>query len=296
MNLIPDFIPIWLLLALLAVFGKTTYYILQKKLLDEDSASSSELGYVTAIYGLVLLSPFFFYKLFFEGLSISIVNVLIIACLGLLELFGLLVYLRALKETQISIASPIKKAKPVLISVIEPIILSISFSPVIVVASSLTGVGGFLVLAEDLNWKSLRERLSERGPKLAIGAMIIYALLSLGSRFGNSTVGPIVFGFIVFSVMTVGYYGMLKRKSVSPPKSELISRDYVLVGITGVLRSVLVWGAYALASATVVSSVTQLTILLDVIIGGTLFNEGDLRKKIVGSVMILIGVLVVIFY
>lgn len=285
--------PIWLVLALLAVVGKTSYYILQKRLLDADD-SSVQLGFVSAVYGFIFIAPIGAYKLLQTTVPIDVPTILIIIGLGVIELIGLLVYLEALGATEISIASPLKKTKPVLISILEPFVLGIMFNPLLIVAASLTGVGGFIVLADDLDWKSLRSRLDERGPKLAVLAALIYTVLSLGSRFGNEAVGPFIFGGILFTVMLVGYYILLKRLGQHVPKEELLSRDYALVGITGVGRSIFVWGAYALASATVVSSITQLTILLDVVIGGHLFSEGNLRQKTVGATMILIGVIVVV--
>jgi drug/metabolite transporter (DMT)-like permease len=222
-------------------------------------------------------------------------TILVIIGLGVIELVGLLVYLEALGSTEISIASPLKKTKPVLIAVLEPFILGIVFNPILIVAASLTGVGGFVVLSDNLDWKSLRNRLGERGPKLAVLAALIYTVLSLGSRFGNEAVGPFIFGGVMFTTMMIGYYFLLKRLGQEVPTKSLASKEYALIGFTGVGRSVFVWGAYALASATVVTSVTQLTILLDVVIGGHLFSEGNLRQKTIGSLMILVGVIVVVF-
>lgn len=286
-------IPFWLLLALLSVVAKSTYYILQKRLLD-DNTSSLELGYVSAIYGAILIAPVGAIKILTTNFQTDPVTIGIIVILGVIELIGLLVYLEALGATDISIASPLKKSKPVLVGMLEPFVLGIVFNPLLIFAASLTGVGGFIVLADDLNLKSLKNKLNHRGPKLAILAALIYTVLTLGSRFGNESVGPFIFGMIIFSVMLLGYYLLLKRKNMYVPKKELLSKDYILVGLTGAGRSILVWGAYALASATVITSVTQLTILLDVIIGGHLFSEGNLLQKTVGSLMILIGVIVVV--
>lgn len=286
-------IPLWLVLALAAVVGKTAYYILQKRLLDEDT-SSIKLGYITSIYGVVLVAPVGLYQVLSNAVTLTTDTLAILIGLGVIELIGLIVYLEALAATEISIASPLKKSKPVLIGVIEPFLFGIVFNPILIIAASLTGVGGFVVLADDLNLRSLKERLNSRGPKLAIAAALIYTVLSLGSRFGNAAVGPFVFGTVIFTVMLIGYYLLLKRTGTTAPKKTLLSRDYLLVGLTGIGRSVFVWGAYALAAATVVTSVTQLTILLDVLIGGHLFSEGNLKQKAIGSVMILVGVLIVI--
>jgi uncharacterized membrane protein len=43
-----------------------------------------------------------------------------------------------------------------------------------------------------------------------------------------------------------------------------------------------------------VSIVSQLTVLLDVLVGGTLLKEGDTKQRLLGAVMIVIGVLVAI--
>lgn len=97
------------------------------------------------------------------------------------------------------------------------------------------------------------------------------------------------------ATMLVGFTLLLRYWGEPIPTRELVDKEYVAVGITGIGRSLFVWGAYALASATLVSSVTQLTILLDVLIGGYLFSEENVFQKSIGAAMILAGVLVVLF-
>lgn len=285
--------PFWLVLALLAVAGKTAYYLLQKQLIDGDD-SSAKLGFISAFYGVLFITPIGAYKLITNTAEYDLTVIGIIVALGCVEVLGLVVYLEALGATDISIASPLKKSKPVLISVLEPFVLGIVFNPLLILGASLTGLGGFVVLADDLDYNSLKKKLTEKGPLLAIAAALIYTLLSLGSRFGNSSVGPFVFGGIVMATMLVGFTALLRYWNEPLPTTELAKKEYIAVGITGIGRSLFVWAAYALASATLVSSITQLTILLDVLIGGYLFSEENIVQKSIGATMILIGVLVVL--
>lgn len=285
-------IDVWVIFALLGVLGKTAYYALQKRLLD-DSVSSIELGYISSFYGFLALAPIGGYMLVTNPPDVSWHVYAIVMGLGAVELVGLLMYLRALALCDLSLASPLKKMKPGLVALFEPIVLGTPFSLPLLAAATSTGIGGYVVLMKDSSLLAPFKRLTEPGPALAFATAFVYAGLSLGSRFGASNLSPYIYGFIVFSVMFVGYTAlMLHRDQMIPLKSHF-SREYLAVGSTGVGRSLTVWIAYSLAAATMVSVVSQLTIILDVVVGGALLKEGNTKQRLAGAAMILAGVVAV---
>lgn len=184
--------------------------------------------------------------------------------------------------------------KPTFVALTEPLVLGTPIGAVLVGAATSTVAGGYVILSEGKRLLEPVERILRPGPALALGAAGVYTVLSLGSRFGASRLSPFVYGFVVFSVMLGGYTALVYARGELPSLADHVSRSYVAVGTVGAFRSVMIWIAYALATATAVSIVSQLTVLLDVLVGGTLLKEGDTKQRLLGAVMIVIGVLVAI--
>lgn len=303
---------LWIIFALLAVVGKTGYYTLQKRLLDgkksalsvgrftipaayfDADVTSLELSYIASVYGLLILAPMGAYSYVTSPPDVPWTVWAIVVGLGGLELIGLWMYLHALSLCDMSIASPMKRMKPTFVAVFEPIVLGIPFSGALLAAAASTGFGGYIVLMKGRNLLAPFKRLLEPGPALALGTAVVYAVLSLGSRFGNTRLSPAIFGTLVFGVMAVGYWIILRSKHQTMSARDIARKPFALVGAVGAFRSVMIWSAYALAAATLVSIVAQLTIILDVLVGGKLLHEGNTRQRLLGAVMIFGGVLIAV--
>lgn len=283
---------LWVLLAILAVGGKTAFYSLQKHLLEGES--SLRLGYITSIYGLACVAPLAAWDIHQNGLTLSQTDFFLILGIGVIELISFAVYLKALDLTDLSIASPLKKTKPVGVALLEPVLLGTSLSLPVVGAAISAGVGGYAVLMNGTGLLAPLKRLTSKGPFLALVAAFLSALLSIGSRFGNTATSTYVFGTVIFGVMAIGYTAILTVNGTLPSIREHFRREYMAVGSLGAFRSVTVWLAYSLAAATAVTTVTQLTIVIDVLVGGTLLKEENMRQRLVGAALILGGVLAVI--
>lgn len=276
----------WLALTLAAVAGKTVFYALQKRLLADES--SVRLGYVTAFYGLLATLPLLGWQAATRGVSLSARTLAVLLGIGVVELVAFLVYLEALAAVDLSLASPIRRTTPVGVAVLEPVVLGTTLSAPLVVAAACAAAGGYVVLTDGGLLAPLR-RLTERGPALAVAAAALYTLLSLGSRFGTTATSPSVFGTVVFATMLAGYTPLARRRGVALAPRAHLRREFVAVGAVGAVRSLAVWGAYALATATAVSTVTQLTILTNVVAGGTLLGEGDTARRLAGATLVLAG-------
>lgn len=96
----------WIVFALLSVFGKTTYYTLQKRLLD-GSDSAFRLGYITSVYGWLLTAPPATYVLLTDAPAVRWTVFAVVAVLGAVEIGGLSMYLKALELSDMSIVSPV---------------------------------------------------------------------------------------------------------------------------------------------------------------------------------------------
>lgn len=282
---------LWLVFVILAVLGKTAFYTLQKRLLTDES--SLKMSHATAMYGMIFITPFTVWHIHTSQPTIPLAVIGILCGIAVIEAIAFFVYLSALRRVDLGIASAFKNSKPTLVAISEPFVFSMSFSPLLLVGAVCTSLGAYIALLEDNNLLKPFRRLSEPGIILSVAAAGLYTILSLGSRYANTTVSPFVFGFIVFSVMSLVYTPILiHRDGVSA--TSLRNWRWGVVGAVGVFRSVMVWSAYALISATVVSTLTQLTVLTNIVAGTLLLGEKSVSRRLIGGTLILVGAVLAI--
>lgn len=291
MNLI---IEIWVVFALLAVICKTWFYTLQKKYLNDD-VNPYTTAYISSVYGSIITIPFAVWDIIYNDINISGSLILILIVFGIAESIYFLVYLFALNNLNASIASPLKKSKPVFVGIFEPIILSASISVSLLVSAVLTTSGGIVtVLGSDDSLDSYKNELTKIGLVFAVLSLFMGVAMSLISRYGASEISPFVFGAGVTIVMTINTRILLYQSEVENMSIKLRSRKGVILGFLGALRSVFVWIAYSLVVATAVSTVTQSTLIIDVILAKYYLKEDVSKSQWFGIFIIFIGSLIAI--
>ena len=276
----------WFVFAIIAVVCKTWFYVLQKKYLDDD-VSPYTTSYISSLYGSIITIPLAIIEIVFYSVDFSLILVPLLIFFGVLESIYFLVYLFALNNLNLSIASPIKKSKPVFVGLIEPVILG-AYIPISLIGSSiLATVGGIMsVFGVDSSIDDYKQDITTKGLFLALLTLIFSVTMSIVSRYGASEISPFIFGAGITVTMTVVTRILLYRSDVDNIKFKISSREAFTLGTVGALRSVFVWVAYLLMVATAVSVVTQSTLFLDVILAHYYLNEDISRIQKVGIVLI----------
>lgn len=293
-------IPLWLIFALLAVFGKSVYSYLQKVFLDTNTNNESpyRIGYISSIYGTLFVGPVGLWYVLVHDVTMSAGALAFLAGLGLFEVVALSVFMSSLAETDLGIASALKKLSPALVALLEPVLLGTDLDHRVVLAAFLTGIGAYTVL---LNSKDVlapfKRILDDRGVALALLATLFYALLAITSRVGATTFSPYVFGASVYTTMVVGFavahYQTAGRAAFLSTSRAAFTPRYVPLGFAAAFRSLTVWIAYSLTAATHVASITTLVVVIDIIAGGALLEEERIGQRLVGASLIVTGVVII---
>jgi drug/metabolite transporter (DMT)-like permease len=284
-----NLVQFWFVFALIAVVCKTWFYVLQKKYLDDD-VSPYTTSYVASFYGAIITTPLAAVEVALGYVSLELYLIPLLIFFGILESIYFLVYLFALQNLNLSIASPVKKSKPVFVGITEPIILGAYIPIALIGASVLATVGGAMsVFGTDDSIDSYKNDITKVGLFFASITLIFSVTMSLVSRYGTSQISPFVFGSGVMITMTAITRVLLYRSDVKDPQIVLNSRKGFTLGIIGAFRSIFVWIAYSLIVATAVSVVTQTTLLLDVLLAKYYLEEDVTRVQMLGIVLIFIG-------
>jgi drug/metabolite transporter (DMT)-like permease len=289
-----NIIDLWVVFAILSVICKTWFYTLQKKYLD-DNVNPYTTAYISSLYGAIVTIPFALWDIIYNDVSVSLNLVFILILFGIAESIYFLVYLFALNNLNASIASPLKKSKPVFIGLFEPIILTANISLSLLLSALLTTLGGVLtVLGSNDSLNSYKNDLTKIGLIFAILSLFMGVTMSLISRYGASNISPFVFGAGVTIVMTITTRILLYRSEVKNMSIKVNSKKGIMLGLLGAFRSVFVWLAYSLVVATAVSTLTQSTLIIDIILAKYYLKEDISRTQWAGIFIIFIGSIIAI--
>lgn len=289
-----NIIELWLIFAVLSVICKSWFWTIQKKYLD-DNVSPYTTAYISSVYGALITVPLAMWDIIYNSVEVTVFTIGILILFGIAESLYFLIYLFALNNLNASIASPLKKSKPVFIGILEPIILSASISLSLLGSAFLTTIGGVLtIVGSNDSLDSYKNDLTKIGLLFAFLSLFMGIMMSLISRYGTSQISPFVFGAGVTIIMSIVTRLLLYRSDVKEMSIGLKSKKGIILGTVGGFRSVFVWLAYSLVVATAVSTVTQTTLIIDVILAKYYLNEDISRTQWVGILIIFIGSLIAI--
>ncbi len=283
----------WLPFALSTALALSFADALSKKAL----ASNDDIvvAWVREGYALPFLALGFF---FFPLPALDAVFWITVAALLPMEITALILYVRAIKLSPLSLTVPFMALSPVFIIFFAFVFLGES--------PSVAGAGGIVLIAVGayaLNAGAYRHGLlgpvraifKERGSVLMIIVALIYSLTSTLGKVAVEHSSPVFFGFFYSFLLTlamtayVAYKGKL-RLVLSRPAT------FIPIGLCTATMISTHFIAISLTQAAYMISVKRTSLVWSVILGRLLFKEKDLRQRLAGSVIMMAGVLVIVLF
>lgn len=216
-----------------------------------------------------------------------------------LEIASIILYIKALKLSPMSLTLPFLSLTPLFLIIISYVLLGESVS--------LTGALGIILLVAGsyiLNIKEFKKGIFE--PFIAISrekgavCMILVAIIySLTASLGKAAIelsSPLFFGSVFFIAVVITftpiafYKGKIKVKTLNKNivKSALVP---------GIFYSIMIISHMAALSMTKVAymiSVKRLSLLIGVLYGYYLFKESGLTERMSGSILMLTGFVLIV--
>jgi len=277
----------WLILALTTAFSLSTADALTKRALR--GTDELVVAWVRQGYSL----PFLVLPLFFIPIpQLDRTFWLTLAALLPLEITALILYVRAIRVSPLSLSIPFLALSPVFIIIIAFLLLGERPS-----GAGLLGVALIAGGAWTLNASASREGLL--GPMRAIARepgsvlMIIVALIySVTSTLGKVAVlhsGPVFFGLFYPFILTL----ILTAALAARGKMRLAaSRPWTFLSIGFFTAAMIVthFIAISLTQVAYMISVKRTSLIFSVIYGRVLFGEEKVTERLAGSVVMAAGV------
>lgn len=279
---------VWMAAALMAALSSSFRDGIQKKLTD--NYSPVELGFYGGVLGTLFLLPA---AVYFAPQKLTLEIAAMGTFSGLTTVAGIWMYLKALQLGDISKAAPLKKTTPIFVGLLEPLILSTVYSPNVLIGVSL-GVGGAIILTlKPGNTLKHLDDLKDPVILLSLGVALIYTASSISQKYVIGQVHPLFLGFFTYLVATLGFTALMKSRAETV--EARILKKPVIVGVSALatLSIAFTFFGYSLASAAQVITVKQASIVFSVLIGAKYFDEERMARKLIGSALIIAGVIAV---
>ncbi|MDY0082913.1 MAG: EamA family transporter [Ignavibacteriaceae bacterium] len=288
----------WFLIALLSSFLSAYAAITQKKVLFD--LNPVEFSFHLAVVNLVLSIPFFF---FINYDTITSYNLFILFIKSVIGVLAFLCVMTALKNLQISNALPLLALTPGLVAVFAFLLLGESLS-----SFEIIGLISLIVGTYILESKSLKEILfplsvffKSKYHRYILAALLLFTASSVMDKLllvklDFTPVSLTAFQHLYYAVLFLIIFLISERKFEF--KRLLPNRkDYLWIA----LISVLTLGyrftqvvSISMSSVALTLAVKRTSVLWATIIGGKIFKDSNMLKKVIAVLFILLGAILIL--
>lgn len=240
--------------------------------------------------------PFLIPLLFFIEIP-SLENKFWLALLvsGFLNVIATIFYMKAIKHSDLSITVPMVMFTPLFLLLTSPLIVG-EFPTFL----GLIGVLLIVLGSYTLNIKQRHEGylvpfkalLKETGPKLMLLVAFIWSITSNFDKIGVQNSSPIFWAisvniFIILVMLPIMLYK--SKRNV-----QNIRTNYKVlfpIGLFSALTLIFQMTAISLTLVAYVISIKRTSVIMSVLFGYLIFKEKDIRERLVGAVIMIVGIL-----
>lgn len=288
------------------IFALLSAFFTSLKDLFGKKASGGLDEYIVALSLRVFSIPLFLLLFFFSGshlpenfvFSTTFLSALVIG--GLLNVLANILYMRALKLSDISLTVPLIAFTPVFLLVVAYFILG--------EAPSLFGIGGIALVvlgAYFLNIAKFREGFfrpiqalfAERGPRIMFLVAFLWSITSSIDKIGVTLSSPLLWVlatdiFILVVMVPIVYF--FSRSSWEKVKQHV--RALSFVGVSEGIASLFQMMAISTTLVPYVIALKRTSILWSALWGGLFLKEKDFVSKMAGIGIMVIGIACIVIW
>lgn len=285
----------WFLLALISAVFSAAAAVSEKKTLF--SMNALDFSFVVSAVTLLFSLPFFW---MIQGESFFTVGIYLLLLKTAMSAAAFLFVMLSIKNLEISEALPLLALSPALIAVAGVIFINDSLNATEWTAVFMMAVGAY-ILELKKNSASLFEPLktlfSFSKYSYVFYALFLFAITSLLDRvlLKDFKIPPydfMAFQQLFYTVFFLGSVIIARRKLAAVSIKSINKSTFILILLIAFFTVIYRYTqieATKIAPVALVISVKRLSVLMAIIMGGKLFSDTDLVRKIIATVIILAG-------
>jgi uncharacterized membrane protein len=282
----------WIIYSFLTAIFESLKDVLGKKSLEK--CNEYIVAYALRLFALPFLLPLLFFTkeiVLGSGFWIALLTG------GTLNLITTVLYMKAIKASDLSVTVPMVTFTPLFLLLTSPIIVG-EFPP-------LKGILGILLIVFGSYLLHLKEKpkgilapfkaiITEKGPRLMLVVAFIWSVTSNIDKVGirNSSVVLWAVAIHIFIIITmVPLVWLTSRYSIH----QLVKQRNMLIplGFIDALKYFFQLAALQFTLVAYVISIKRTSAILCVIFGALIFKEKGIKERLTGSVIMVAGVLLI---
>ena len=286
---------LWFIFAFLTALFEATKDVLSKKSLKD--IDEYVVAWSLPFFALPFLLPIL---LFTEIPSLGERFWLALVTGGTLYAFTLVLYMKALKSSDLSITVPMLTFTPLFLLITSPLMVG-EFPGIFgLIGIFLIVTGSYLL---NINKKSqgylapFKALLKEKGPRLMLVVAFIWSITANIDKIGLQNSSPL---FWVIAVDTYVALLMLPlctfRRNRKTAQIRANWRALLTLGLFGGLTAVCQMTAISLTLVAYVISIKRTSAIGGVLFGYLIFKEKGIRARLVGAIVMVFGVLFITLF
>ncbi|MCQ4574347.1 MAG: DMT family transporter [Candidatus Brocadiales bacterium] len=280
---------------LAAFFDASTSALSKKALEDSDVYTVAWVRYGYALPFLLCM------LLFIEIPPLDSTFFLVTIVLIPLEILALILRIRAIKHSPLSLTLPFLSLTPVFLIGTSYFMLGEKPDESGLIGILLIALGAYL-----LNVRSTREGLlgplraiyNEEGSLLMIAVAFIYSITSNLGKIAILHSGPVFFAAAYPAVIALALFPLMMMMKPANGFKNAASRPFLFatIGVSNLLMFVTHNLAIQLIEVPYMLSVKRTSLIFGVLYGWLLFRETNVRERLLGGVVMLIGVAFIVVF
>lgn len=279
----------WLIFAILsALFHATTQALSKYNLLNlkPTTVGAAKFGFA---------APFLLALMIIKGPAIQDTttfwySLFIASALNTLATF---LIMKALKISPLSLSIPFMSFTPVFLIFVAFIFLGEIPSLYGIVGICLVVIGSYLMNIKSISngiFQPFKDLKDEKGPLLVFTAAFIISMVATFAKKSmlSSNTHTFIFGFALLQAIILSFFSISEIRAVFKKSKELI-----VLGISQALSEFFAALALVSAYASFAVSVKRTSLIFSVLIGYFFFKEKNIAERLVGTALMVAGVIII---
>jgi drug/metabolite transporter (DMT)-like permease len=218
---------------------------------------------------------------------------------GSLCVLGAIFFYKSLRLTDLSLASPMLALTPVFLTLSGYLVLGEKPTPVGFIGI-LSVVFGIFFINSPKASKFFHAIHSIKNDKGILLMLLVAFIWSIGAAFDKVVVlnSDFILGsacITLFSSVFFTFYALIKFRTKATSLYKKAFMGGFLLAVISALSSVTTSFAYLYTLVAYVISVKRLSILFGVLIGIFIFKEPEMKKRLIGAIIAVVGIVLIVF-
>jgi drug/metabolite transporter (DMT)-like permease len=217
-----------------------------------------------------------------------------------LEMAAMILYVKALKVSPLSLTLPFLSLTPVLLIVVSYLILGEKVSLQGSVGIAVLAAGGYTLHIHEIRnglWMPFRAIRREKGSMLMIAVAVIFSVTATLGKMAIEHSSPLFFGITYFCALTFLFAPIALWMGRHEMKQFIFTGQYKRLFLPGLLYSIMIASHMTALNLTKVAymiSVKRTSLVIGVLYGYFLFRETNIGERVFGALLMLTGFILIV--